>query len=233
MDKAQIISEIKRTSSENDGSPLGQRTFERETGIMTSAWRGRYWRNWGDAVREAGFVPQELNQPHDRLFLITKLAELTKKLGRFPTHADAGLERAADKSFPSHHPLTALGSVAERIELVRGFARANPDFAELLAILPEQESSPSDETAGATGNNLTEGFVYLCVLKVGREKRYKVGKAVLVGRRTDQLSIQLPEELELIHTIRTDDAFGIESYWHKRFSSKNTKGEWFILESVR
>jgi Meiotically Up-regulated Gene 113 (MUG113) protein len=64
---------------------------------------------------------------------------------------------------------------------------------------------------------------------IGREKRYKIGKAVLVARRTDQISLQLPEDLELVHDIRTDDAYGIEDYWHRRFAAKNTKGEWFVL----
>ena len=57
----------------------------------------------------------------------------------------------------------------------------------------------------------------------------KIGKAVLVERRTDQISLQLPEDLELVHAIRTDDAYGIESYWHKRFAVKNSRGEWFSL----
>jgi hypothetical protein len=67
------------------------------------------------------------------------------------------------------------------------------------------------------------------LLKIGREKRYKIGKAVLVERRADQISLQLPEDLELVHAIRTDDAYGIEDYWHRRFETKNTKGEWFSL----
>jgi hypothetical protein len=50
-----------------------------------------------------------------------------------------------------------------------------------------------------------------------------------VERRRDQLSIQLPEDLELVHAISTDDAYGIEDYWHRRFAAKNTKGEWFAL----
>jgi hypothetical protein len=40
---------------------------------------------------------------------------------------------------------------------------------------------------------------------------------------------KLPENLTLIHSITTDDAFGIEAYWHKRFKHRNTKGEWVIL----
>jgi Meiotically up-regulated gene 113 len=71
--------------------------------------------------------------------------------------------------------------------------------------------------------------VYLGLLKLGREKRYKIGKAVLVERRKDQISIQLHEDLELVHAITTDDAYGIEDYWHRRFAVRNTKGEWFSL----
>jgi hypothetical protein len=67
------------------------------------------------------------------------------------------------------------------------------------------------------------------LLKVGREKRYKIGKTNLVERRRDQISIQLPEDLELLHAIKTDDATGIEAYWHERFEAKRTKGEWFTL----
>jgi hypothetical protein len=36
------------------------------------------------------------------------------------------------------------------------------------------------------------------LLKLGREKRYKIGKAILVERRADQISLQLPEDLELV-----------------------------------
>ena len=34
----------------------------------------------------------------------------------------------------------------------------------------------------------------------------------------------------LIHKILTDDPYGVEEYWHKRFSAKAMKGEWFNLD---
>ncbi len=74
-----------------------------------------------------------------------------------------------------------------------------------------------------------QGYVYMGVMRLGRERRYKIGKAVLVERRRDQISLQLPAELELVHAITTDDAYGIEDYWHRRFVAKNTNGEWFAL----
>jgi hypothetical protein len=62
------------------------------------------------------------------------------------------------------------------------------------------------------------GYVYLALMKVGREKRYKIGKADIVGRRARQITVHLPEDLELVHAISTDDAYGMEAYWHKRFA---------------
>lgn len=79
------------------------------------------------------------------------------------------------------------------------------------------------------GDDLETGYVYLALMKVGREKRYKIGKANLVGQRTRQVAVNLSEELELIHAISTDDAYGIEGYWHKRFAEKRRGGEWFEL----
>jgi len=96
-----------------------------------------------------------------------------------------------------------------------------------LDFLPERPEE--SETSSIECPSTPDGFVYLGLLKIGRERRYKIGKTNLVERRRDQISIQLPEDLELIHAIRTDDATGIEAYWHQRFSAKRTKGEWFSL----
>jgi len=222
-----IISEIQRTASDNGGVPLGQKTFERETGISSSSWRGKYWRNWSDAVRAAGFAANLRNEAHERSFLIMSLARLTKQNGRFPTYADMRLERETNNSFPAHQPLTRLGTVAERIELVRRYANENSEYKDILDSLPQTRDDGG--TSSSKSASTLDGFVYMGLLKVSREKRYKIGKTNLVERRRDQISIQLPEDLELLHTIKTDDAAGIEAYWHQRFEAKRTKGEWFAL----
>jgi hypothetical protein len=228
MTKEQIILEIQRTASENGGAPLGLKAFERETGVSVHSWRGKHWRNWSEALKDAGLEPNRPNVAPEQSFLILSLIRLTQKNGYFPTYADMLLEKQTDKSFPNRHAFNRLGTLNERVELVRQYAKEHPEYSDVLEMLPNQ-SLDNEESSPGPAVTTEEGYVYMGLLKMGREKRYKIGKAVLVGRRTDQISIQLPEDLELVHTIRTDDAHGIEDYWHRRFKPKNTKGEWFAL----
>jgi hypothetical protein len=60
-------------------------------------------------------------------------------------------------------------------------------------------------------------------------KYYKIGKSVSAEKRAYEIQLQLPEELKLIHKIKTDDPSGIETYWHRRFADKRLRGEWFDL----
>lgn len=54
----------------------------------------------------------------------------------------------------------------------------------------------------------------------------------LLRQLGNELKIQLPENLDLIHEIKTDDPSGIEAYWHRRFEAKRMNGEWFDLNSA-
>ena len=176
IEKNFLVSEIQRTAKENDGQPLGSRRFQEETGITVAKWRGRYWRNWSDALSEAGFEPNKPNERTDDSYLVHRLAMLAQKLGFFPTYADMRLERHNDNTFPTHHLFNRLGSIDVRIGFLRDYAKSNGEFSGILEFLPEPETFI--DTGAPPQNSLAEGFVYLALMQIGNQKRYKIGKAV-------------------------------------------------------
>lgn len=99
-------------------------------------------------------------------------------------------------------------------------------------VVPLVDAENTGDTDGKLAPEMPDGYVYLALMKVGREKRYKIGKADIVGRRTKQVGVNLPEDLELVHAISTDDAYGIEGYWHRRFAEQRRGGEWFDLSAA-
>lgn len=231
MNKEHILSEIKRTAAANDGVPLGRERFFRETGIKYHEWIGKIWARWGDALREAGFEPNKLQTAYNDDILIEKFIGLARELGHYPVFAEIRMKAHSDDGFPAHNTFARLGSKEQLAAKILDYCKVRAGYDDMIDLCAPIAESQSDEApVGAAATTTTkQGYVYLGLLKLGREKRYKIGKAVLVERRRDQISLQLPEDLDLVHAISTDDAYGIEEYWHKRFAAKNTKGEWFSL----
>jgi parvulin-like peptidyl-prolyl isomerase len=67
--KQDIIKAIQQTAKENGGIPLGLGRFQKETGINEYELR-KFWRNFGEAQREAGFEPNILTPAHDLNFIL-------------------------------------------------------------------------------------------------------------------------------------------------------------------
>ena len=234
MNKQHIIEEIRRTAHDNDGVPLGVDRFEAETGIREAAWRGRFWARWGDAVREAGFTPNVLRPKTDEDVLLTQLGTFVREIQRFPTVAEMRMRKRKreNDAFPNHKVLERVGSRQELIARLAAFCDRISGWSDVKAICQSMTASTahtSDAERESENDGGDDGFVYLALMRVGREKRYKIGKANLVESRTRQIAVTLPEELKLVHAIGTDDAYGIEQYWHKRFAEKRRSGEWFAL----
>lgn len=228
MTKEHIIAEIKRTAEANGGVPLGKDRFFQATGIKESDWFGRYWSQWGEAVREAGYEPNKLQGAFSDEHLLEAIARLARELGRFPTLGQIHLERRRDSRFPSHNAFTRFGTKAQFVARVREYCRAHPSFADVEALCPLPAAPPEQSEDGGRERDEVFGFVYL--LKGG--KHYKIGKTNAAGRRERELAIQLPEKAQTVHVIRTDDPAGIEAYWHRRFEAKRKHGEWFELDAA-
>jgi hypothetical protein len=87
MTKQHILKEIRRTAEANGGKPLGFRNFQHETGVRYADWFGRYWKSWGDAVREAGFEPNVLQSRMSDDEPSSGLSSWLENLGVFPSRA--------------------------------------------------------------------------------------------------------------------------------------------------
>lgn len=229
MDKQYIISEIKRTAQKNEGRPLGRQRFSSETGIKVSDWYGKYWARWGDALEEAGYTPNSKQDSYDEGWLIEQMILFIRELGRFPVFAELRLKARKDKGFPSHSTFARLGNKVEAARKILQYCRQVSGYNDVINVCqPIACAEPEgDKTEEASAEDSDLGYVYL--IKSGRY--YKIGRSNFVGRREYELSIQLPEEVTLVHSISTDDPIGIESYWHKRFKDKRKNGEWFQLTS--
>lgn len=78
MKKEHILQEIKRTAESNGGIPLGWRKFAQETGIRYRDWLGKHWARWGEAVREAGYTPNQMTEAYDEAELFEKFIQLAR-----------------------------------------------------------------------------------------------------------------------------------------------------------
>src|SRR5207302_10865710 len=121
------------------------------------------------------------------------------------------LRKRQNDAFPNHKVLERLGSRPQLAALLSSFCERTGDWPDVVAICQSIAASSPSSTSRSEEGDFENGYVYLALMKVGREKRYKIGKADIVGRRTRQIAVHLPEDLDLVHAISTDDAYGIRS----------------------
>lgn len=197
MDKQQILNEIRRTTQENGGVPLGRERFAQETGIKYHDWIGKIWARWGDALKEAGFEPNKLQTAYDDDYLIEKFIGLARELGRFPVYAEVRMKGLNDTGFPAHNTFARLGTKPQLAVKILAYCEQRSGYEDIAAfctpVVAGRPSQQGDQPLVDDPLATKEGFVYMALLKLGRERRYKIG------------------------------------YWHKRFSAKNSRGEWFSL----
>jgi len=224
--KRHILAEIKRLA-EAKGKPPGVRLFESETGIKDSDWYPDLWLRWGDALQEAGFTRNTMVEPLSDELLIQQYARLAQKLSRLPLQGEMIRESKTNPEFPSEKTYRRFRGKTNLLNAVAKYCRANAEFEDVLAFCENARTNHSSTEVETGTIEPKIGYVYL--FRHGSRREYKIGRTSNPIRREGEISVELPQGLEPIHVITTDDPSGIESYWHQRFAEKRLKGEWFAL----
>jgi hypothetical protein len=222
--KKSIIDLYVRLVKEHGGRAIGERVFTRESGVSRYYWQGGLWSSWSGLQAEAGFAPNDATDKTPDEILLLRFAELALEMNTIPTEADLMVKRKSDPSFPAKSTFRRWGSRDAMLAKVAEYCATDPRFAPVAELLAQGLSDSVD--IRLTSREIS-GFVYL--LRSGRN--YKLGRTNAVGRRLRELAIQLPKKPDTVHVIETDDAEGIEQYWHNRFAGKRQGGEWFALSA--
>jgi|SRR5476649_1097491 len=229
MKKEHILGEIRRTATKNGGTALGRERFETETEIKSSDWYGKYWVRWSDAIKEAGLIQNQYNVAYSDDHLLKNLAAFVKELGHFPVAGEITMKARKDKTFPSRNTFERFGGKRDVITRVQDWCLTNGDDETASLCSAVLSASTGDADDSKTQLPSPSGYVYL--VQHGSRREYKIGRTNNTLRREGELRTELPEKLEPIHKIETDDPAGIENYWHKRFADKRKNGEWFALNA--
>ncbi len=228
-----ILAEIRRLAAVGDGKPPGWRLFANETGLREWDWKGKFWSKWGDALVEAGFQPNKLNEPYPEQRLLEAYAQTARRLGHLPTEAELRLAENQDPTMPGYQAFGRFGTKAALVAKLITFCGAHAELSDVLALGQSyllakgysiEEQLPENEVASTKA----EGHVYL--LHFGGDE-YKIGCSNNVERRFREIKTQMPYDGTIIHTITTGDPEGIEAYWHQFFKDKRLNGEWFKLSA--
>lgn len=179
----------------------------------------------GEAVREAGYTPNQMTEAYDESHLIEKFIQLARELKRLPTGNDLRLKAYNTPEFPDSKTFERFGAKAELVKHVLNYCRTREGYEDIIILCEGHSPRRHKESELVPVPEI--GYVYL--MKSG--KFYKLGRSNAAGRREYEVGIQLPEKLKTVHIIRTDDPAGIEAYWHNRFGAKRKNGEWFDLDS--
>lgn len=222
ISKEDILQEIRRTANENNGVPLGQKAFTKETGINPYYWT-QYWARFSDALREAGLPANKWKTAYPDELLIEEMIGMIRKFKRYPTLNELKVERISGVDI--HYDAIRNRKQVDFVRKIIDYCSEKQGYDDILGIcdplIEKLESKLTDDFKD--GYEVGEVYLY----KSGRY--YKIGKTNNIVRRGTELRIILPDKTLLIHSIKTDDPSGVELYWHRRFESKRKNGEWFDL----
>lgn len=228
--KAEILDLIRQLAAKN-GKPPGMDRFRSDTGIGFHEWRGVFWSKWSSALEEAGLVANKLDALYDRERVVTQYLEACRKFACLATDPQLQMFSRENPGAPTRHSTWTkqFGGMAGLRQAAHAYAAQRSEWADVIPVFDGLKALDESTRRNASTK---DGWVYL--LK-GLPGYYKIGRGDDLERRVKQISVAMPEKVELEHSISTDDPAGIEAYWHRRFANRRANGEWFKLtrEDIR
>ena len=173
-------------------------------------------------MEEAGFSPGAMTQAFTDEFILGALAKLVRELGHYPVANELRRKAREAPGFPSRNTFDRFGGKAAARSRLAEYCRGRSELSDVLEMLGDVGDAVVWRVQAPRS---VVGYVYLA--KSG--PHFKIGQTNDLVRRTNELRIQLPKRLDLVHQISTDDPVGIERYWHQRFAHLRKIGEWFAL----
>lgn len=131
--KQEVIQAIRDAAIENGGRPLGEVRFGKETGIKPHEW-GKYWARFGDAQKEAGFIPNQRQSAYANEFLIEKIIGIMRKLYKFHTYREIQVERNNDKDLPDANAFTRAGTQKQLAERIIKYCNGRDDCQDIIEL---------------------------------------------------------------------------------------------------
>lgn len=227
--KEEIIRELQKLAKENGGKTPSENVFVENTRVGIYD-RMRYWPNYGELVREAGLTPNKFDKTkYNRDQLCEIFIGFIREKRRWPTRGDLDVKHFNDPTFPHSQTFyRELGLTGDLIQTILEYVEGRKGFEDIVNACNsalERFKIHIEEFDGKVEGKL--GWVYL--FKHGQYNHYRIGRTSDLLRRGSEIRIQLPERAVLIHSIKTVDPEGIETYWLNRFKLKQMNGDWFKL----
>ncbi|WP_197387758.1 GIY-YIG nuclease family protein [Ralstonia pseudosolanacearum] len=233
MKKEDVVQRILELAACHGGR-VSKKLFLQETGISEGRLRGQLWfPGWNSLLAQIGVQTNEFSRARTSDDEVAAaVAELSKRLGRWPTEDEFVREKKANESFPTLTVIRRAKKSGRLWGILRNYRAEDVTYSVVRSIAEsraEEEREPQiDQDLDALAR--VRGYVYM--LRSGQH--YKIGFTSSPVRRFREVRIELPDETVQVHAIETDDPKGIEAYWHKRFAEKRIRNsEWFKLDARR
>lgn len=230
LTKEEIIKELQKCAKENGGKTPGEKKFYEDTEV--GIWnRMQYWPNYGELVREAGLTPNKFDKTkYSKDQLCEMFIGVIREKRKWPTRGELDVRRHKDSNFPTSATFyKKLGLTNKLAETIIDFINDKQGYKDVINICNSVLEAYKNQYEGNEESNMKEQYGWVYLFKHGHYSQYRVGRTFDLLRRGSEIRIQLPERAILIHSIKTVDPEGIETYWLNRFKEKRMNGDWFKL----